>query len=139
MGSLFALVADDDPEMLRMVSEAVEELGVDVTRATTGDELISKLADGCFDLVVTDVSMPWMTGLQAMHAARTAGLSIPIVVITALRDAKIAAQVAALGADAILLPKPFGIEQLHAAIRGVLHDARIPPVGRPAVGPHASV
>jgi len=120
MGNLRALVADDDPDTLRIVGEAVEQFGADVTSAATGDELIAQLADTHFDFVVTDVSMPWMTGLQAVHSARSAGLQTPIVVITALRDDKIAKQVTALGHDATLLYKPFGIDQLHAAIHSVL-------------------
>lgn len=117
---LRALVADDDRETLRIVGEAVEELGVTVTRAESGGELIERLADGEFDFVVTDVSMPWMTGLQAVHSARAAGLATPIIVITALRDEKVASQVEALGRDAALLYKPFGIDELYAAIDSVL-------------------
>lgn len=126
MRRLTALIADDDPELLRMVGEAVEQLGVDVKTAMTGGDLIEQLADSRFDLVITDVSMPWMTGLQALHSARTAGLATPIVVITASRDDKIAAQVAALGENATLLRKPFGIDELHAAIHDVLHDHGAP-------------
>jgi len=121
-----ALVADDDPDTLNVVSEAVDQFGFDVTRAATGDELISELAAGSFELIITDVSMPWMTGLQAMHSARTAGLATPVVVITALRDDKVVEQVGALGHDATLLRKPFGIDELHAAIRTVL--VTVPPL-----------
>jgi CheY-like chemotaxis protein len=120
---LRALVADDDPAMLQMVCEAVERYGAVVTQAETGSELIQRLADSDFELVITDVSMPWMTGLQAMHSAQTAGLTLPIVVITAHRDDRIVRQVRALGDAATLLYKPFGVEQLHAAIRTVLDAA----------------
>lgn len=106
-----------------MVGDAVEELGTLVTRVESGGELLERLANDAYDVVVTDVSMPWMTGLQAAHSARTAGLATPIVVITALRDEKIARQVEALGHDATLLYKPFGIDQLHAAIGRVLRGA----------------
>ncbi|HEY5949715.1 MAG TPA: response regulator [Kofleriaceae bacterium] len=121
--NLRALIADDDPDTLRMVGDAVEELGTLVTRVESGGELLERLANDAYDVVVTDVSMPWMTGLQAAHSARTAGLATPIVVITALRDEKIARQVEALGHDATLLYKPFGIDQLHAAIGRVLRGA----------------
>ncbi|HVK85986.1 MAG TPA: hypothetical protein VM513_17820, partial [Kofleriaceae bacterium] len=46
--------------------------------------------------IVTDISMPWMTGLQVMHSARAAGLRVPIIVMTALRDPTIPEQVASL-------------------------------------------
>ena len=130
-GKLQALVADDDPDVLRMICEAVVEFGAEVTRAATGDELIELLAERRFDLVVTDVSMPWMTGLQVLHSVRTAGLTTPTVVITALRDARIARQVVALGRDATLLYKPFGLTQLFTAIGSVL-DVSDAPASRPS-------
>jgi FixJ family two-component response regulator len=73
-------------------------------------------------VVITDVAMPWMTGLQVMHSARTAGLTTPVVVMTALRDSKVADTAAALGKHAAFLQKPFGIEDLYAALCSVLAD-----------------
>jgi CheY-like chemotaxis protein len=53
------LVADDDPQLLDAVAEALTTMGADVIRATSGAELIDQLANaGPFDLVVTDVGMP---------------------------------------------------------------------------------
>lgn len=117
---LRALVAEDDADTLHMLSEAVEQFGAEVTCAANGDELIARLADGTYDFVVTDVSMPWMSGLQALHAARTAGLATPIVVITAVRTDEVARQVGALGGGATLLYKPFGLDELYQAIESVL-------------------
>lgn len=134
MAGLRALVADDDPEMLEMVSSIVErEFGATVTRACTGHELLDDIAsDEPFDFIVTDISMPWMTGLQVMHSARTAGLPVPVVVMTALRDPIIATQVASLGDRARLLHKPFTFEDLVAALHQVLHGAQLASVLRSA-------
>jgi two-component system response regulator QseB len=122
MPGLRALVADDDPEMLEMVASALtRELGADVTRAENGDELLGQLADDdSFDVIVTDISMPWMTGLQVMHSARTAGHPIPVVVMTALRDPSIAEQVGNLGDQARLIRKPFMLADLMRALHEVL-------------------
>lgn len=127
MSRLHALVADDDPEMLEMVSGIVSrEFGASVSRAATGSELLDLVAsDEPFDFIVTDISMPWMTGLQVMHSARAAGLPVPVVVMTALRDPSIAAQVDSLGDRARLLRKPFTFEDLVAALHQVLHGARV--------------
>ena len=88
MTRLRALVADDDPEMLELVSNIVmQQFKAEVVRATTGHELLAALADGGrFDFIITDIAMPRMTGLQVMHSARTAGLPVPVVVMTAMRD-----------------------------------------------------
>ena len=94
---LRVLIADDDEETLRTVTAAVELLGADVTRATTGGELVEYLG-----------------------AERTAGLRTPVVVITALRVPSVSTQTSTLGENAVLLHKPFCVEDLHTAIRAVL-------------------
>ena len=115
------LVADDDPLLLEAVAEALSGLGARVTRAATGAELVDELAAaGPFDLVVTDVAMPWMSGLTAMRAARTAGLGTAVIVMTARQDEQIPAQVRALGRNAVLLRKPFGLDELEKIVSKLL-------------------
>lgn len=131
MERLRALVADDDPEMLSLVSKAVRQFGADVAAVSSGGELLETIANaGPFDVIITDISMPWMTGLQVMHSARTAGLPSPVVVMTALRDPTLPQQVTSLGAHAELLHKPFSIHELYAALRRCLsepaRDADVP-------------
>ena len=115
------LVADDDPELLSVVADGLTQLGAEVTRASSGAELIERLAQaGPYDLIVTDVGMPWMNGLQAMHATRAAGLRSAVIVMTALRDPRIPTMVQALGANVVLLRKPFGLSELESAASKLL-------------------
>jgi CheY-like chemotaxis protein len=115
------LVADDEPDLLQSVAAALRQQGAEVVSATSGAELIMKMADeGPFALVVTDISMPWMSGLHAMHSARYAGLGTPILVMTALTDPKIDEQVRALGRDVLLLRKPFILDDLVKAVEELL-------------------
>ena len=122
MGKLRVLVADDDSEILILVGKALRQFyDADVVTVASGGELLEKIAnDGAFDVIVTDVSMPWMSGLHVMHSARTAGLPIPVVVMTALRDPTLPEQVSSLGARAELLHKPFSIIELFSALRRCL-------------------
>jgi CheY-like chemotaxis protein len=116
LSSVRVLVADDDPQLLDAVSEALTRLDADVVRASSGADLIEQLATaGPFDLVITDVSMPWMSGLQAMRSTRAAGLSTAVIVMTALTDPRIPAQVKSLGSNAAFLRKPFELSELEAA------------------------
>jgi two-component system cell cycle sensor histidine kinase/response regulator CckA len=111
------LLADDDPALLDTIAAALTRIGADVVRAWNGADLIEQLAKaGPFDLVVTDIGMPWMSGLQAMHSIRSAGLPTPVIVMTALTDERIPAQVQALGEHALFLRKPFGLGQLESAV-----------------------
>ena len=91
-------------QLLEMVCEAFNRMNANVVRASSGADLIEQLATaGPFDLVVTDISMPWMSGLQAMRATRSAGLATPVIVMTAVRDERVAARVKSLGENAVLL------------------------------------
>lgn len=118
------LVADDDPDVLHDVAEALESMGARITRAASGAELMAHLGDDDpYDLIVTDVAMPWMTGLQAMHSTRYAGLSTPVIVMTALRDESLPAKVQTLGENAMLLRKPFGMSELASAVARLIPQA----------------
>ncbi len=115
------LAADDDPQLLEAIVASLEQLDVDVVCARNGAEVIDRLADsGPFDLVVTDIAMPWMTGLSSLRAARTAGLGMPVIVITALADKAIPREVKALGANVTLLRKPFELSGLKSVAEKLL-------------------
>jgi DNA-binding response OmpR family regulator len=115
------LVAEDDLELLATVADVLESWGAEVVRANSGAELIEGLArEGPFSLVVTDIGMPWMSGLHVMHSARHAGLATPVIIITGLTDERLTQQVRALGSEAVLLRKPFGLGELESAVSKLL-------------------
>ena len=105
------LVADDDVEFLDSVCEVLTRLDASVVRAVNGGDLIEQLATaGPFDLIVTDISMPWMSGLQALRTTRAAGLGTPVIVMTAMANPEVTAQAKSLGAA--FLRKPFALREL---------------------------
>lgn len=114
------LVADDDAMSVQLVAGTMVQLGYEVVCADDGDSLLQHLADeGPFDLVITDVAMPWMSGLQVAHSAREAGLPTPVIIMTALPlDAD---EIATLGPESCLLRKPFRTAQLIAQVLQLLH------------------
>jgi len=117
------LLADDDPALLEWLSISLSEGGAEVVRASSGAELLERIAeDGPFDLVIADVSMPWMTGVQVARLIREAGLEIPVIIMTGLVDACLPDQVLALGERTSLIRKPFRSEQLEAVIRKLVTD-----------------
>ena len=107
--------------MLAAVSDALASLGFDVLSVENGAGLIDRLAmDGPFDLIVTDISMPWMDSLKTLRSIRTAGVTTPVVVMTALTDEQIPARVQALGTNTALLRKPFSLDELAAAAQRLI-------------------
>jgi len=118
------LIADDDPDILDLVSASMRQAGADVMSVTSGAELLERLAeDGAFDLVISDVAMPWMTGVEVARSLRAAGLEVPVILMTAFRTAALAEEIRSLGGRTALLPKPFDPDELDAAIELLFSDA----------------
>jgi CheY-like chemotaxis protein len=81
------IVADDDDEMGASMCELLSQLSATVEGASSGGDLgILLAARQPADLLITDVRMPWLNGLQVATAARNAGLRIPVIVVTAFPD-----------------------------------------------------
>ena len=119
------LVADDDPEILAVLADVLAGLGYEVVQVESGAGLVDQLAnEGPFDLIVSDISMPWMDGLKALRSVRTAGVATPVLVITGLRDQQIQTNVQTLGSNAILLRKPFDLDELEAALERLMPSAQ---------------
>jgi CheY-like chemotaxis protein len=117
------LVADDDSQMRAVIREVLAPLRATIEEAATGLELLELLAEGGpFDLVITDVRMPAMSGLQTALAARNAGIDVPFIVISAFGDASLQTAVDNLH-NAVFLDKPFDPRSLLKASRAAL-DAR---------------
>jgi two-component system response regulator MprA len=113
------LVVDDEPPMRAALKRALELGGFQVTLAADGSEGLASAAVACPDLVVLDVLMPGVDGLEVCRTLREGGDRTPILMLTA-RDA-VADRVEGLeaGADDYLV-KPFALEELLARVRALL-------------------
>jgi CheY-like chemotaxis protein len=117
------LVADDDADLLEVLVESLTEAGANVASVKSGAELLKRLGeDASFDLVIADVLMPWMTGLQVASSVRDAGLEVPVILMTGARDASLDERVDSLDRT-LLLRKPFDQGELKAAVQKLLPGA----------------
>ncbi len=115
------VLAEDDPATLDALARMLEREGFEVTPVSDGADLIDVLANRApFDVVVTDVSMPWMSGLQVARSLRNAGMKTPVVVMTALGDESLAEKARQLGERVSFLRKPFSFDELKATIDALL-------------------
>ncbi len=116
------LVVDDDPSLREAVARAMRFDEHEVSTAVDGSDCLDQLAVAPVDLIILDVAMPRVDGLEAARRLRLAGDRTPILMLTA-RDA-IGDRVDGLdaGADDYLV-KPFALEELRARVRALLRRA----------------
>ena len=116
------LVVDDDKAVRDSLRRSLEFNGYDVHLAVDGAEALAGIAGVGPDVVVMDVMMPRLDGLEATRALRSAGNDVPIIVLTA-RDA-VGDRVDGLDAGADdYLTKPFALQELLARLRALLRRA----------------
>jgi len=113
------LVVEDDRAVRESLRRSLEFNGYDVHLAADGAEALAGIAGVHPDVVVMDVMMPRLDGLETTRALRTAGNTVPILVLTA-RDA-VGDRVEGLDAGADdYLTKPFALQELLARLRALL-------------------
>jgi two-component system, OmpR family, response regulator MprA len=113
------LLVDDEQSVQTLLSYPLRKDGYDVVQAFDGREALARFGEAQFDLVVLDVMMPRLDGLETTRALRTAGNDLPILVLTA-RDA-VGDRVEGLDAGADdYLTKPFALQELLARLRALL-------------------
>src|SRR4029077_19421404 len=112
------LVVDDDPQIRRVMKATLVGHSYEVIEARTGEEALERLPHDMPNLVLLDMNMPGMGGLETCRAIR-AGSDIPVLILSVRNTEK--DKVAALDAGADdYVTKPFGIEELLARIRAAM-------------------
>ncbi len=126
------LVVDDEPDIRDVVSEALERAGHDVTAAAEGTSAAQLHHEHQFDMIVSDLRMPGLNGIQLVQAVRAdSRCDIPFLLVTAsaspqdLSDARRAGVTDVLG-------KPFGFTELRDKVALMLAAAQTAQVGREA-------
>ena len=112
------LIVDDEPQIRRVMRTTLTSQGYSVIEAKSGEEALEKLRNERADLILLDVNMPGMSGLDACRAMRRTG-DVPIIMLTVRNTEKDKVQALDAGADDYVV-KPFGAEELMARIRAAL-------------------
>lgn len=123
--ALRILVVDDEAQIARVLRRSLAARGYEVQTAGDGEEALATFNSWPPDLVITDLSMPNMTGLELCRRLRAAS-RVPIIVLSVKGEER--TKVAALDAGADdYITKPFGIDELLARVRAILR--RVPATG----------
>src|SRR5262245_57818345 len=117
------LVVDDEPQLTRVLRTGLKSRGYDVRAAADGLAGFETFADWHPDLVITDLAMPNVDGLELCRKLRAVS-QVPIIVLSAKGEEKTKVEALDLGADDFVT-KPFGIDELLARVRASLRRASL--------------
>ncbi len=113
------LVVDDDQAVRESLRRSLEFNGYDVSLAADGAEALARIGGSNPDVVIMDVMMPRLDGIETTKALRKAGNDVPILVLTALDAVGDRVEGLDAGADDYLT-KPFALQELLARLRAML-------------------
>ena len=116
------LVVEDEKSISRFISTILDNNGYEAVQARTGAEAQSMLSSHCPDLVILDLGLPDMDGLEILRGLRSWS-SLPVVVVSARDHERDKVAALDLGADDYLT-KPFGTEELLARVRTAIRHTR---------------
>jgi two-component system, OmpR family, KDP operon response regulator KdpE len=121
------LVVDDEPQIRRVMRTALTTAGYEVSDARSGEEAVEQLGEEKVDLILLDVNLPGMSGLEACRVIRHDTLvpDVPIIMLTVRNAEKDIVEALDAGADDYVV-KPFGTPELLARIRAALRRAPLP-------------
>ncbi|MGA9535398.1 MAG: response regulator transcription factor [Desulfobacterales bacterium] len=112
------LVVDDEKTLLDQLEQALEDLRYMVETALDGQEALDKLFETPYDLIILDIMLPKKDGLSVLREIRQAGMTTPVLMLTARGEIGDKIKGLDLGADDYLA-KPFSLDELLARIRAL--------------------
>jgi CheY-like chemotaxis protein len=121
--SLRCLVVDDEPPVRAVIADILESAGHTVVQLGDGGEAISRFVAERFDLVVTDLAMPRVSGWQVARAVKQTAPNVPVFLVTGFGVELTADERRAHGVDLVLV-KPLQIQEILDAVADVARNAR---------------
>ena len=115
------LLAEDDGAMRGLLAGMLRRDGLTVEEAANGAELLRRASDSGMptpDLIISDVHMPHLSGLEAVRRLRASGLLAPVLLITSFGEPEMIRDAHAIGCA--LLEKPFAMRDFRSAVRAHL-------------------
>ena len=118
------LIVDDEPQITRVLRRSLTSHGYDVRSAADGESALDTFGDWHPDLVITDLSMPNVDGLELCKRLRDLS-TVPVIVLSVKGEEQMKVEALDAGADDYVT-KPFGMDELLARIRATLRRAPEP-------------
>ena len=125
------LVVEDDPELLKLLHDALTTAGFICRQAADGRDAFIQLSQEPFDLVVLDWTLPGLSGLELLRRMRSTAINVPVLMLTARDQLEERVEALDAGADDYLT-KPFELQELQARVRAQLRRCQYDAEERPA-------
>ena len=119
------LVVDDEPAIRRALRPPLVELGFQVAEASRGEEALQALRTAPHDVVLLDINMPGIGGIETLKRIRSFAPRLPVLMLTVRDDEEDKVEALELGADDYVT-KPFSTRELIARIRSAVRRVRAP-------------
>ena len=119
------LVVDDEPAIRRALRPTLTELGFHVSEASRGEEALQVLRSTAYDVVLLDINMPGIGGIETLKRIRTFAPRLPVLMLTVRDEEEDKVEALDLGADDYVT-KPFSTRELVARIRTAVRRVRAP-------------
>jgi DNA-binding NtrC family response regulator len=121
------LIVDDDPSQRSLLNSFLRSQGFDTVTADSGERALETLRTGKFGMMISDVRMPGLSGLETLRLARKEHATLPVLLVTAFTDVRDA--VAAMRDGAVnYLAKPIDLDELMACVRSATGMAGAAPL-----------
>jgi two-component system, OmpR family, KDP operon response regulator KdpE len=116
---LRVMVVDDEPAIRRFLRTSLRAEGYDIVEEETGEAALAEIRRRVPDLIMLDLGLPGVDGLEVIRRVRGTGSTVPVIVLTSRTDEAGKVEALDLGADDYVT-KPFGVDELLARIRAAL-------------------
>lgn len=113
------VVADDEPIMLKTISLRLKKDGHEVITTDNGREALDMIALENPDLVITDIMMPYASGLEIVGTVKSTNKKLPIIVLSAMGQENVVLEAFQLGADDFI-SKPFSPNELSMRVKRLM-------------------
>src|SRR5574340_170162 len=120
------LVVDDEEGARELFNTILTDEGYEVALAVDGEEALTRMKGDAYDLVVTDIKMPGMDGLQLLQELRKVGSTADVIMVTAYGEVESYLKAMSLGA-AEYINKPIRIKELKRIVHKVLTERKTKP------------
>ncbi len=119
------LIVDDEPKIRAMLADCLGQEGLSIDTAGSGEEALAKIAQAPPDVVILDVKMKGMSGLDVLKQVRTSQPRLAALIITGFDDERLEEEASRLGVLGVIR-KPLMLAEVRQALRQAL--AQLPPV-----------